>query len=136
VGIVVGFTNDGSLPLVSYPDQPGTAALRAAGVVELHGTDIGRRVVLMFQDGDPFRPLIMGCLQEPNVSAVSKAAEQIEVDVDGERVSIAATQQIVLRCGKASITLTREGKILLHGTYVSNRSSGVMRIKGGTVQIN
>jgi hypothetical protein len=42
----------------------------------------------------------------------------------------------VLKCGNASITLTKAGKILVEGTYVSNRSSGVMRIKGGSVQIN
>ena len=35
----------------------------------------------------------------------------------------------MLRCGKASITLTRAGKVLFHGTYVSNRSSGVLRLK-------
>jgi hypothetical protein len=43
---------------------------------------------------------------------------------------------MVFRCGKASITLTCDGKILLRGTYVSNRSSGVVRIKGGAVHIN
>lgn len=42
----------------------------------------------------------------------------------------------MLRCGKASITLTRSGKIILRGTYISSRSSGVIRIKGGSVQIN
>jgi hypothetical protein len=42
----------------------------------------------------------------------------------------------VLRCGKASITLTKAGKVLVQGTYVSHRSSGVIRIKGGAVQLN
>ena len=42
----------------------------------------------------------------------------------------------MLRCGKASITLTREGKVLIKGAYLSSRSSGVNRIKGGSVQIN
>ena len=42
----------------------------------------------------------------------------------------------VLVRGKASITLTREGKVLIRGTYLSSRSSGVNRIKGGSVQIN
>ena len=37
---------------------------------------------------------------------------------------------------KASITLTSAGKILLRGAYILNRSSGVNRIKGGSVQIN
>ena len=47
-----------------------------------------------------------------------------------------AQQEIVLECGKASITLTRAGKVLIRGAYLLSRSSGVNRIKGGSVQIN
>jgi hypothetical protein len=43
---------------------------------------------------------------------------------------------MVLRCGKASITLTRAGKVLIQGSYVLSRSTGVNRVKGGAVQIN
>ena len=56
--------------------------------------------------------------------------------IDGERLEFSAEREIVLRCGKASITLTREGKVLIKGAYLSSRSSGVNRIKGGSVQIN
>jgi hypothetical protein len=41
-----------------------------------------------------------------------------------------------LQCGKASITLTRAGKVLINGAYVSSRSSGVNRLKGGSIQLN
>jgi uncharacterized protein (DUF2345 family) len=58
------------------------------------------------------------------------------VDADDERLVVTAKRQLVLRCGEASITLTRDGKVLVRGRYVSNRSTGVMRIKGGSVQIN
>ena len=43
---------------------------------------------------------------------------------------------MVLRCGKASITLTKAGKVLIEGSYVLSRSTGVNRIKGGSVQLN
>lgn len=59
-----------------------------------------------------------------------------EVTIDGKRMTFNAEEQIELRCGKASITLTRAGKILIRGAYLLNRSSGVNRIKGGSVQIN
>ena len=59
-----------------------------------------------------------------------------ELFIDGKRVTFDAKEQIVLRCGKSSITLTRAGKILIRGAYLLNRSSGVNRIKGGSVQIN
>ena len=42
----------------------------------------------------------------------------------------------MLRCGKASITLTKAGKVLIEGTYLLNRSSGVNRIKGGSAPIS
>jgi hypothetical protein len=58
------------------------------------------------------------------------------VDADGERLLITARHQLVLRCGKAAITLTQAGKVLIEGTYLSSRSTGVNRIKGGSVQLN
>jgi uncharacterized protein (DUF2345 family) len=56
--------------------------------------------------------------------------------VDGEQVVIEGKKEIVLKCGKSSITLTRAGKVLIRGAYVLSRSSGVNRIKGGSVQVN
>lgn len=58
------------------------------------------------------------------------------VHVDDERLVIEGKKEIVLKCGEASITLTRAGKILIRGKYLLNRSSGVNRIMGGSVQVN
>jgi hypothetical protein len=58
------------------------------------------------------------------------------VDADGERLVVSAAGQIVLLCGKASITLTKARKALIQGTYVSTHSIGVNRVKGASVQIN
>ena len=60
-----------------------------------------------------------------------------ELEIGGEeRLELTAEREIVLRCGKASITLTRAGKVLIRGDYISSRSSGVNKIKGGSVQLN
>jgi hypothetical protein len=53
--------------------------------------------------------------------------------IDGKALVLEAKEQIVLRCGKASITLTRAGKVLVQGAYLSSRSTGLNRIKGGAV---
>ncbi len=58
------------------------------------------------------------------------------LQLDGERLVLCAERELVLACGKATITLTRAGKVILAGTYLVSRSSGVNRIKGGSVQIN
>jgi hypothetical protein len=135
-GALIGFKDEGQTPLVLYAGQPGTAAVAAAAVLDLHGAHVGRSVVLMFENGDPHRPIIMGVLRSARAWPLPEQPATVEVDVDGERMVVTAKEQLVLRCGKASITLTKAGKVLIHGAYVSNRSSGVMRIKGGSVQIN
>ena len=136
VGRLIGITDDGRTPLVSFRDQVGTAAIAARSVVDLHGAHIGRQVVLVFEDADPARPIVMGVLHDAGHSALGPRPGTVEVDRDGERMIIDAKEQLVLRCGKAKLTLTRAGKVLIEGTYVSNRSSGVNRLKGGSIQIN
>ena len=136
IGELVGMTNDGQTPLVLYPEQPGTAALFARTVVDLHGPHIGCQVVLMFEAADPTKPIVMGVLRKGEGWPLDVKPNQIEVDADGERMIVTAKEQIVLRCGKASITLTSAGKVLIQGNYVLSHSSGVNRIKGGSVQLN
>ena len=136
VGELVAMTDEGRIALVLYPGQPGSAALAARSVVDLHGAHIGRKVVLMFEGGDPGRPIVMGVLRESDGWPLTDLPGQVEVDTDGERMIVTAKEQVVLRCGKASITLTRAGKVLIQGSYVLSRSSGVNRIKGGSVQLN
>lgn len=136
IGELIAMKDEGRTPLILYPGQPGMAALSARSVVDLHGGHIGKQVVLMFERGDPARPIVMGVLREGEGWPLEKPPGQVEVDVDGERMVVGAKEQIVLRCGKASITLTKAGKVMIQGTYVLSRSSGVNRIKGGSVQLN
>jgi hypothetical protein len=138
-GIVVGRLiglRESHIPLVVYPGQPAVAAVPARTVVDMRGEHIGREVVLSFERGDPSCPIVMGCLKPDRSWPLPARPEQVEVDVDGERLIISSTQEIVLRCGKSSITLTRQGRVDIRGTYVVTHSKGVNRIKGGSVQIN
>lgn len=135
IGVLVGFADHGQIPLVIYPGQRVASAIAARTVVDVQGSQIGRDVVLVFEEGDPDRPIIVGCIRQAEPMLPLRPSS-VEVDVDGERLVVAAKQQLVLKCGAASITLTATGKVIIHGTYVSSRSSGVNRIKGGSVQIN
>jgi len=56
--------------------------------------------------------------------------------VDGKRVVLEGDQEVVLRCGDASITLRRDGKIVLRGAYIETTATGLNRIRGGSVKIN
>ncbi|PRP91282.1 hypothetical protein ENSA5_56950 [Enhygromyxa salina] len=103
-----------------------------------------RGVVLTFEDGRPDAPIITGLLQplthdvdgEAEAEAEDEADTQLEARIDGRRVELEAADEIVLRCGKASIVLRRNGRVVIRGTYVETRSRGVNRVKGGSVEIN
>jgi hypothetical protein len=135
VGRLVAFASDGTVPLVVFEGQVAAGAVTARATLDLHGSHIGQDVVLTFENGDPRHPVILGCLHDAHARTLPDTPN-VELEVDGRRLVVSAKEQLVLRCGKASITLTRAGKVLLQGTYVSSRSTGVLRLKGGSVQIN
>jgi hypothetical protein len=105
-----------------------------------------RKAVLLFENGDPRLPLVVGMEQVRSATPLTDAvlesslpapAEQpVEAHVDGQRVVIEGKDEIVLQCGRASITLRRNGKVIIKGTYVETHSEGVNRIKGGSVHFN
>ena len=136
VGELLAVTDDGLTPLVRFPGQIGSGAVRARSCVDLHGPHIGAQLVLMFEDADPQRPLVMGVLRGPSQLPLTPEPGHVELDADGQRLIVSAKEQLVLRCGKASITLTKAGKVLIEGSYISSRSTGVNRVKGGSVQLN
>ena len=88
----------------------------------------------MFEGGDLSKPIVIGVLKDQ--ATLPSPLASAEVEVDGEHLVVAAKEQLVLQCGKAKITITRAGKVLIEGTYVSTRATGVNRVKGGVVQIN
>ncbi len=136
IGALIGLSERGE-PLVIFPGNPLPEAVAARTTARLSADDVGREVALMFEDGNPRRPLVIGRIWRPDDDgAPSAEAGRLEVRVDDERLELTAEREIVLRCGRASITLTRAGKILLRGAYILSRSSGVNKIKGGSIQLN
>lgn len=153
VGVVLGIADD-QLPLVAYPG--GSESVKARSTVALGTSEIGSQVALMFEGGDLEKPIVMGKLIVPGVmpdvgaeASVANAETKVTdtkkdasardpfvAEVDQESVVLSADKEIVLKCGKSSITLTRAGKIILSGAYVLSRSSGVNKLKGGSIQIN
>ncbi|MES0136195.1 DUF6484 domain-containing protein [Mesorhizobium sp. M0016] len=129
IGLFLGFDDQG--PLVVFPGNPEDMALRARSLVELNQAMIGSEVALLFQDGDPRRPLIMGPIIEP---ARKRAAQR--VISDGEYVRLKASKRIELRCGKSSLILDSDGHISLRGKYIVSHASGANNIRGGSVNLN
>lgn len=129
-------------------DQPLVAKLKACpgqvlvarSTMPLRQAMIGREVLVVFDGGDTQAPVIVGML-EPQVlreqpAAVEPAEPGVTVQADGERHVITAEREIVLRCGDASITLTRAGRVIIKGRHILSRSAGYNKIKGAAIDIN
>ncbi|XXX83302.1 DUF6484 domain-containing protein [Sorangium sp. So ce145] len=137
VGRIVGFGENGE-PLVEAAvlGEGARGGIPARAMTALGPEDEGREVALLFEGGRRDRPVVMGRMHVAGESASAVERAESTATADGERLVFTAEKEIVLQCGKASITLTRAGKILIRGAYLLTRSSGVNRIQGGSVQIN
>ena len=152
IGMLVSL-NDKGQPLVDFPQNLSNQAVTALSTLEITKANVGRQVALLFANGSLANPIIMGMIHTPLQSIlenyeiendeVKKEKEKAEknnnaenVLVDGNRLVFEAKEEIVLKCGESSITLTKAGKILIRGKYLLNRSTGVNRILGGSVQVN
>jgi hypothetical protein len=142
-GRIVEICGDGTVRVTWAGNRRGPLPARLSGAL---AERMGRgqvaenaTVLLLFADGDPEQPVAVDTVETaaaPPAAAVFAADPEETVTVDGRRIAFDAREEIVLRCGKSSITLTRAGKIIIRGAYLLNRSSGVNRIKGASVQIN
>lgn len=127
----------GDAPRVRYVGAPQDKGVMAQTLVALSPEDIGGEVAIMFAMGDRSRPVVVGrLLRSVPEASEGRGAPTRTIEHSAAPAAKGARDDLEIRCGKASITLTPSGKIILRGTYISTRSSGVVRIKGGSVQIN
>lgn len=138
IGPVIGWlvAHDEHGLSVDFPGSPaGPVVAQAMRSLDLGdvATAIAERtpVLLTFELGRADRPIVLGLLHAAAPQPVPAVAH-----VDGKRVVLSAEDEIVLQCGRASITLRRNGRVVIRGVEVETRASGVNRIRGGTVAIN
>lgn len=136
IGELLAIADDGATAFVRHSAQAGSGAVAARTAIDLYISHLGAEVVLVFEQGDPARPVVIGALRGAAGWRAAPAPDNVEIDADGRRLVVKAHDQLVLRCGKASITLTKAGKVLIDGTFVSSRASGVNRVKGASIQLN
>lgn len=92
----------------------------------------GQEIVLLIDPRPGRPPILLGLLHPMGADP----AAQLEARIDGRRVELEAQDEVVLRCGEASITLRRNGRIVISGIQVETKARGLNRIKGGSVAIN
>lgn len=157
LGVLSGL-NDQGQPLVDFFIKESKQSVKAITTVAVNQQHIGRQVALLFAEGDPEHPVIIGVIHSPlnemieNIEMAkvehpqptqnqskdqqNTSTQLKDVLLDGKSLVLEGKEEVVLKCGESSITLTKAGKILIRGKYLLNRSSGVNRIMGGSVQVN
>ncbi len=135
-GQLVALADEGRCPLVAYEGMPSAAAVRARSLVDLCGRHIGQTVALMFEMGEPMLPVVTGLLQGTPGWPQADLPAQVEIEAGGSRMIVSARQELVLRCGKASITLTADGRVEIRGETIRTQAIGANRICGGSVELN
>ena len=108
------------------------ASMTARTTLALEAKHVGSQVTLLLSEDEPRWPVILGVV----LPADAPETPPMEARLDGKRVRLEAKTELVLRCGRASLTLTRDGKVVLRGAEVLQTSTGTHRIQGASVRIN
>ena len=156
VSIVVGNlvdVNERGEPLVQFDQNPFPLAIPALSILNadqpIDPVDFPVKVTLMFDNGRLDQPIITGLvrstlllkdrsLDESKIatSQTTSLDTELHTQVDGKKITLSAKDEIILKCGKSSILLRRDGKIVIKGADLISRSSSSNKIKGASVNIN
>jgi hypothetical protein len=149
--------NDHGNPLIAYNEATQVLPIEALTTVPLNESSIGKDVAISFAQNQGGVPIVMGVIrrilddvisqQTKTTSSAEVAHDEItnllnddaskpEIIVDGNKLELSAADEITLRCGKSSITLNKNGKILIKGEHMLNRIAGSYKIKSGSIQLN
>lgn len=146
IGRITDIDDSGQIFIDFAENQSGPVVARMTTSVKREilgkGSPIDQEVLLAFENNDLRRPIIVDTMYSlideitDHTTVVLENADPQDAVIDGKRIVIEAQEDIVLRCGKASITLTKTGKVLIKGEHLLSRSSGSNKIKGGSIQLN
>lgn len=123
VGRVVVVEANGDVLVDFRGNELGPIRARVATNETLGGKD--EPVLLLFENGDRRLPIIVGAVQVGARPGLPK-----------RKLVFEAGEEITIACGKSSITLRRDGRVVIKGTELVSRASATNKIKGATVQIN
>ena len=122
---------DADFPVVARVAMTGQSTSQDAQL-------IGKKVLMVLENGDPTLPIIIGLISDVLPRPLSPIHGNIEdgFELNGKRMSFEGREEVVLRCGKASITLRADGQVVVKGTRLMSRASETNKVRGATVLIN
>lgn len=138
IGRISAIKQDGQI-LIDYQDN-SFGQLKARTVIDVAPKDAEKSVLLVFENNDPQLPVIIGFVRDKAAQAdsgtVLEKRDLKDVLVDGKRLVFDAEKEIELRCGKSSLIMTKDGRIVIKGDKLLSRAREINKIKGAAVRIN
>jgi hypothetical protein len=126
-GVLVCLNADGC-PIVDYSgNELGPVVARTA----ISAADPGDTVLLVFECGDPTRPIIVGVVRE---RFEPRCLQQVKITA--KEILFEGTETVNLCSGESTLTLRKDGRVTLRGKDVVTRASRTNRLRGATVKIN
>ena len=144
VGRLVRVDSAGRCWIEDADDPSGSvlALLTATAASRLSTAPIGVRLLLAWDEQEEV-PIIVDVIV-PAITAESHsppAPQSVcmtpyQISTDGNAVTIEAEEELTLQCGRARMTLNRNGRIALRGDYLVSYSRGTIKLTGAVVHIN
>ena|SRR3974377_178929 len=115
------------MPMVDYPGNPaGPLLARIATEMPSAPIETWPPVLLAFENGDPRLPIIIGFVRKK----INRERRRVP------KLVFEAEDEVLLQCGKSSVLLRRDGKIIIKGGDIVSRASGSNKVRGATVRLN
>lgn len=138
IGTLVGISASG-VPLVEFPGNH-SGPQEALSAVQLTCKDeartyIGREVMLHLEtEGD--RIVLMSILHERLVADRQDSTRLQSGSQNKKSLHLEADSELRLSCGKSSLVMKQNGKVLLKGIDIVSHAESRQRIVGGEIKIN
>ncbi len=137
-GRVVELTNAGEIKVASLLENELITCdflrMSAGPLPELLPGD----AVLFAVDEAQNQGYVLGVIQKyrANEQGTNGKLAHPTASQDVREIKLNATYKIELRCGQSSLTMNKDGKVMIKGAQVTSRARGVNKVKGGSVLIN
>ena len=163
IGELVG-VNDNGEALVVYSQSPVSSPIPALSALSTEDVSsivsFPVKVMITFDNGRRDHPIIAGLIKtklfsmdvlarenKEKAGTIEKPEQQVtqvvsnnpnalHTEIDGKKIILTGKEEILLKCGKSSILMRRDGKIVIKGDNITSRSSSSNKIKGSSVSIN
>ena len=100
----------------------------------------GNSVLVINEDGDPKRPIIIGSVVEKldfePILKKSLIKEHTEIHFKGKQITFESSGEVIIKCGNSTITMRNDGEIVLRGKKIVSRAAQSNKLKGAAVKIN